>query len=389
MIYSITKIEPKIIFDSRKEKTLKINLTLNQKIKVNCSAPQGKSRGKNETHFKPALESIKIIKQKIIPKLKQKKFSSQNDFDNFLIKLDNSKNKKNLGGNTILCLSLAFFKALAKSQNLENWQYISKFYQTNYKCPKFLVNIFGGGLHAQNNLIFQEYLIIPKYQNPEKSLEIAKKIYQKTKSYLKKTNKEIKLADEGNFDIKLKDDTEPFIILKKIIQKLKLNKKIVFGLDSAASNINLKPKILFKKYNDLVKNFNIFYLEDPFSEKKPKNFAQILKKFKSKKILIVGDDLTTTNINLIKKAIKQKAINGVIIKPTQIGTLTETVEAIKFSQKNNLKIIVSHRSGETMDDFISDLAYAIGADFLKAGAPSQKERLIKYKRIIEIYKKLN
>lgn len=382
----LKKIKPKIIKDSRKNPTLEIELFFN-KIKTKSSVPQGKSRGSQEAFSIDPLKSIKIINQKIWPKIKDKKFKSIEEFDNFLIKLDQTKNKKNLGGNTILCLSQAFLKALALNYKLPLWLYLKKISYNQEKLipPKFLVNIFGGGLHAKNNLIFQEYLIIPNFNNPQKALKIALKIYQITKLYLQKNLKQkIKLADEGNFDINFQEQDKPFEILNLLIKKLKLKNNILFGLDAAASNINLNPIQLFKIYLNLKQKFNLFYLEDPFKEKDFVNFKKILKHLKN--TLIVGDDLTTTNLKLINKAYKKESINGVIIKPTQIGSVSETIKAILAAKKLNLKTIVSHRSGETNDNFISDLAAGLSVDFLKAGAPSQKERLIKYQRIIEIEK---
>ncbi len=383
----LKKIKTKIIKDSRKKPTLAVEL-FTDKLQAKASVPQGKSRGSQEAFLIDPLKSLKIINQKIWPKIQNKTFQSIEEFDNFLIKIDQTKNKKNLGGNTILCLSQAFTRILALKNQIPLWLYLKRKYNNKEKiqAPKFLINIFGGGLHAKNNLIFQEYLIIPNFQNPKTSFYIALKIYQNTKEYIEKNLKQkIKLADEGNFDINFNEQEKPFEILTLIIKKLKLKNKILFGLDAAASNINLNSNELFKIYQKIKQKFNLFYLEDPFQEKDFKNFQKILKIFKNS--LIVGDDLTTTNLKLIKKAYLQKSINGVIIKPTQIGSVSETIKAILIAKKFKIKTIVSHRSGETNDDFISDLAYGLNANFLKAGAPSQKERLVKYQRIITIEEK--
>ncbi len=380
----IKLIRPEIILDSRQEKTIKVTIEDSHGLIGSASVPQGKSRGKFERdNLKPeeAFQKIKELESFLI----KKNFETQEEFDYYLLELANQ-------ANVILPLSLAFARIMALKKKIPLWQNLKEIFQSEHKGeitkikPRLFVNMIGGGLHAQNNLDFQEYLIIPKTKNAFEAWELSKKIYLVLGEYLKKRFKKLEFADEGNNATFLNDNEEPFLILKELLKKLKLENEIDLGLDAAATNISHQtPENLFKIYLNLKEKYQIFYLEDPFSENDFENFAKIKKEI-GDNTLIVGDDLTVTNIERIDLAIKNKSLNGIIIKPNQIGNLTLTLKAIKKAKENNLAVIISHRSGETDDDFIADLSYGLGAEGLKAGAPLAKERLVKYQRLIEIEK---
>lgn len=381
--YNIRKI-----LDSRGNWTIELELYNEKNIGVKSSVPAGKSTGKNEVfNLNPDLAIIKA--KYIFSKIKNKDFKSQKDFDNFLINLDKTLNKSNLGGNTILVFSYCFSKLFAYSKQMELYNYFNYLINlTNLKIkprmPKLFINMINGGLHAGNNLKFQEYLAIPKTNNINKAVKLGQLLYFELKDELKKLkgNNAINIGDEGGYAPNFKNDIEPFEIMQKILKKNNLLQEFYFGLDAAANSISLSDNQLEKNYLNLVKKINLIYLEDPFSEEKFEEFKKL--RLKLKNIYICGDDLTTTNILRFKKAEEKNSINAVIIKPNQIGTVSETIEAIKFAKEKSWWVVVSHRSGETNDDLIADLAYGIAADGFKLGAPSRGERIAKYNRLLEI-----
>jgi enolase len=245
-------------------------------------------------------------------------------------------------------------------------------------------------------------MIVPQVDNPKVSLEVAQIFFAGLKEYFNKEYGENKFGDEGGLLISDDDYERPLKILNQIKEELNLDHKIKFSLDVAASSFydKLKQTYLLKKdkglpkeelgkiYKELVSQYDILSIEDPFEEKDWGSFEKLTSEI-GDKVVIIGDDLTSTNSKLVKKAIDMEAITGVIIKPTQIGTISETLETIDLANKRDLKIVISHRSAETHDHFISDLAWASRAWGMKAGAPNQEERMVKYKRIIKIYEEDN
>lgn len=375
----IEDIKLKIIADSRGQDTLEATLKSGSFESI-ASVPAGKSKGKFETtSIKPSLAISKFeeIKQEIL----SKDFSTVSEFDNFLIKLDGTEDKSNLGGNLILVLSIAFTKLLAKTNNLQTYQLIGQILgKDNKKFPYLYFNLIGGGLHAQDSLPFQEYILVTKYSSPAKGLEFAQNMVAKLGEDIGKNFGEIRKGDEGTYSID-SDDSE--LGLKVLKRNLESGAEVSLALDVAASTMSQKQSI--ETYENIVANFPVLSIEDPFDEEDWENFAKLTAKIGSK-TWIIGDDLTVTNPKLIKKAQEEKAASGVIIKPNQIGSISETLEAVRLAQSYGWKIIVSHRSGETMDDFIADLAFGVGADGLKSGAPTQPQRLVKYERLVEIEK---
>ena len=392
----------KIIFDSRRHETLKATMKSGN-IEVNSSIPQGKSKGEKEAYIlepHSATRRFEMIKDKII----DVEFSSLKDFDNFLLRLDGTENKSNLGGNLILVLSQTFCRLAAKLENLELWQYLETQLSvpSEKKVPFFLFNLINGGKHAVYGPKVQEYIIVPQVDNPKVSLEVAQIFFAGLKEYFKKEYRENKFGDEGGLLVPEDDYRKPLKILNQIKEELNLKDKIKFSLDVAASSFYDKEERIYllekdKKitkeelgevYKKIISEYDILSLEDPFEEKDWESFQKLVYEI-GDKIVIIGDDLTVTNPKLVRKAIDIKAITGVIIKPTQIGTISETLETIDLANKNDLKIVVSHRSAETDDHFVADLAWASGAWALKAGAPNQEERMVKYNRLIKIYEENN
>jgi len=304
-----------------------------------------------------------------------------------------------------LVLSLAFARLKAKIENIELFQYINNISQIKiekFTLPKPIFNVINGGSHAthpQSKLSFQEFQVIPLVDDLGLGMSIVKEFYRKLGDYLveKYGKGNVLLGDEAGYSAPFQSNEEVLDILWDFINEH--NYPLRIGLDLAASQFYNKERLVYfvdgkeysaeelkKYYLELIDRYQLISLEDPFEEEDFDSFTKL--KEETKDILIIADDLTTTNPERLKIAIEKKAGNTILIKPNQIGTLSETLNVVKMAYENNWEVIVSHRSGETMDNFIADLAVGIGAWGLKAGAPGAPERLVKYERILEIREKI-
>ncbi len=300
-------------------------------------------------------------------------------------------------------VSLAVSRAAAQIYHLPLWRYLSQLFQSlggNHLpgLPQPSFNILNGGAHAGNQLAFQEFMVLPEQKTFQENLRAGAEIYQGLKKILLKAKGRgaINIGDEGGMAPPLSQTSVALDFLQQAMAHFPQGK---LALDCAANEFHKdqvyyldgqifdRPKLLFF-YQQLVKRYPFRFLEDPFSEGDWEGFQEITRQL-GEKVVIVGDDLLTTHIAQMKKAEEKKAVNGVIIKPNQVGTLMETFQAVAEGQKNQWKIVVSHRSGETNDDFISDLAAGVGADFIKAGAPARGERVVKYNRLLAIEKEIH
>lgn len=386
------------IFDSRGEKTIEVEVVNSKNLSFRASVPAGKSRGKNEAFvLSPSNICSKNYYRKI-KVLENKNFNFIQTFDNFLLKLDGTKNKSNLGGNAMIALSLAFARGLAFEKKVSLGALVSQeFFQKKYNPllwkPVIFSNLINGGVHSSNSLNIQEYLVLVPIQNaPLQAIEDLINFYKLLGDYLKKIKnvKFLAIGDEGGYSLNFKNNFEPILILYNLIKKHKFN--FALGLDAAASNFKkqdgyffegkkISSNILISKYLNYFKKVPILEsIEDPFAEDEPESFevfGQNLPKSKT----IVGDDLTVTNPHLISKF--HSIINAIIIKPNQIGTLTETLTTCLLADKYKIKTIFSHRSGETEDNFIVELASAANAFGLKIGAPT-KERIVKFNEFLRL-----
>jgi len=382
----IKKIRAYKILDSRGEWTIETEITLDNGIVSKSSVPQGKSIGSFEAYFVPPDTAINNISKKIEQNLLGIDIEEQEDIDNRMVDLDGTDNKSNLGANSILGVSLSCARAAALSLNVPVWKYLRSKYELRVNNnPRLFLNVINGGLHAGNNLRFQEYILISKGKNLTESVEMGVFLYQAVRKYLIKHlgRSSSSLGDEGGFAPNFSNDLQPFEILQEIIGDEGLTEKFDLGMDAAANNIDSPSQELTKTYLKIKDRFNIFYLEDHFKEDDFEDFSK-LKRTIGGNTIVAGDDLTTTNIKRMKIAREKDSINGIIIKPNQIGTLTETIQAIKLAKEWGWLVIVSHRSGETSDTFIVDLALGTGADGIKIGAPARGERIAKFNRILEI-----
>lgn len=389
----LNEVNLRIISDSRNKETLEAELKSGEFL-TSASVPSGKSTGSHEAFVlepKKALEKFEQIK----PQILSREFENQEEFDNFLISLDGTPNKQNLGANLILALSLAFGRLKAKSENKELFEYIRSIAKLSIgdRLPHPIFNMIEGGIHAQNPLNFQEFQVIPQINDFGIAYGLGQEFYRKLKEFLEqKFGKEnVVLGDEAGFSCPFKNNEEVIEILAELITKYNYPLKI--GLDAAATQFykennyiidakNYSAEELKDFYLRIIKNYNIITLEDPFYEESFNDFTELTKN--TPETLIITDDLTTTNPQRLQTAIDKKAGNAIIIKPDQIGTLTETLKVVQLAYQNNWQAIVSHRSRETMDDFIADLAVGINAWGLKAGAPAAPERMVKYERILKI-----
>jgi enolase len=381
----IREVSARAILDSRKEKTILVSIKTDVG-EFSASAPNGKSTGKYEAKsYNKNLEGdIKTIAQ-------LGEYFSKESIENF----DNLRRiedvcEKQIGANTIFAFESAILKALAKEKKKEVWELINS---NAKKLPRLVGNCIGGGKHSaqERKPDFQEFELIPNEKSLEKSFELNKKMKKEVEMVLTKEDNKFK-GQRNDEDAWMTSITD-----KEVLDILKRT-GIPIGIDAASSgfykrkNYNyLNPKFKrsgeeqFEYLNNLIKNFNLFYIEDPFDENDFESFAKLLKKFPDR--LIVGDDLTTTNLERLKKALKIKSINAIIVKPNQIGSLMEVKAVCELAKKNNIKIVFSHRSGETEETILADLAFGFQADFFKCGITG-KEREVKIKRLIEIEKKL-
>ncbi|MCK5625165.1 hypothetical protein KAI04_05010 [Candidatus Pacearchaeota archaeon] len=388
----IKGVSAKSILDSRREKTVHVTIKTNIGS-FSASAPNGKSKGKYEAKsYKKSLEEdIKFLKDS------QDYFSEEilEDFKD-LRRVEDIVDR-HVGANTLFALESAVLKAIAKEQKKEIWELIHSSHDFSAKAkkpklPRLIGNCIGGGKHSEGKSKpdFQEFLLIPNFKSVEKSFEINKKAKENVNLLLKEKGKfKGKENDENAWEVSL-NEKEVLEILKKT--------KLPLGLDVAASSFSKRKKYIYKNpplersggeqfdyLSNLIKNFDLFYIEDGFSEEDFESFAKLLKKFP--KALIVGDDLTVTNYNRLKKAIEHKSINALIVKPNQTGSLLDVSQVCKIAKEKDIKIIFSHRSGETDENILADLAFGFGADFFKCGIDG-KEREAKLKRLIEIEKGL-
>jgi len=400
----ITKISAEEIKDSRGNPTLKVTVFVGE-LFDSFSVPSGASTGAHEAHElrdsdgKGVNIAIEKINKIIVPALMGMDILNQKEIDRVLIELDGTPNKDNLGGNSMIGASIACAKVAAKASGVEVFEHLRTLAEIkpSRRIPHLYMNLINGGKHAQNNLAFQEYHVVSNTEDAREAVEIGIKIQNSLKEIIEKDLGEgsLVLGDEGGYAPKISDIKKPLEYLYEAIKINKFENKVRLALDVASSSFFSEGKYkvdgkeiskdeLANLYNSLIKEFNLFSIEDSFDEEDFESFAKL--KEMEKDLIVVGDDLTVTNKTLLQEAINKKSVNGMIIKPNQIGTLSETLETMYLARENDVELIVSHRSGETDDDFIADLAYAFSCFGLKSGSPIKSERMVKYERLIKISK---
>ena len=403
---SILNISSFEILDSRGFPTLYTEVELEGGVKGAASVPSGASTGIHEAlelrdkdskrfNGKGVLNNIKFINSLIFDALAGLDSRRQKDIDKLLVDLDGTNNKKKLGANTLLSVSLAVAKAAANYEKKELYRYLGGI--NAYLLPIPLVNVINGGAHANNNLDIQEYMITPiGAKTFKEAIRWCTEIFYNLKDILKSKNLNTSVGDEGGFAADFKNNETPIEFLIKAIKASKLNpeKQVMVSLDVAATEFYQNKKYKLSSNNtsytsgsmvDYLKTlrskYPIFSIEDGLAEDDWNGWTHLSEQL-CNNTFIVGDDLFVTNKNRLVKGIELKAANSILIKLNQIGTLTETLDTINLAKRNNYHTIISHRSGETEDNFISDLAISSNAMFLKSGSITRSERCAKYNRLI-------
>ena len=401
----ITNIKARQVFDSRGLPTIESEIYLEDGSKASAIVPSGASTGTYEAFELRDIENKKYLGKSVIKAIEKVNgeiskaltglnAEDQKKIDETLIKLDGTKQKKRLGATAILSVSLASNKASAISKNISLYKNIVK----EKTLPLPLMNIINGGAHANNSLRIQEFMIRPDAANNFKeAINLCFLVIQKLKTLISKNNLPTTLGDEGGFAPSLSNNEEAIEFILEAIEKAGLNagKDISICLDVAANElfkdkkyaIN-SPKFIssdktIEYYLDLIKKYPIKSIEDPFFEDDWDAWVNFTKAI-NKDVQLVGDDLFVTNKERLMKGINLKAANTILVKPNQIGTLTETLEVINLAQQNNYKTIISHRSGDSEDTFIADLAVATNSSQIKTGSLARSERVAKYNRLLRI-----
>jgi enolase len=397
----IKEVRPKLIKDSRGERTIQVTIKT-YRGKFTSSAPSGKSTGTHEVSawakrgVGQSAKNLVLFCQKVEGKnFMIKNFEQLKEFENEINKFENTHGI--LGGNVRYVLESAFLKAAAKENGKELWEFVRSDNKP-VKMPMPVGNCIGGGLHSSGKRPdFQEFLLIPDEKTFSKAITKNIHAYHRAERLIKKSEKswKVKKNDESAWMVQLSNE-DALEILHEVAKEFGLR----IGLDMASSSFcsangyyHYENKKLTRDRSEqieyvkrLIEKYGLFYVEDPLQEEDFSGFKEITSD--TKKTLIVGDDLTTTNLQRAKRAVNAGAINAMIIKPNQIGSLIEVAGVVELCKKAGIKTIFSHRSGETMDDGISDFAVGFGADFVKMGIMG-KERLVKHKRLIEIEKELS
>ncbi len=406
----IIKVVGRQVFDSRGNPTVEAEVHLNDKTKALAIVPSGASTGafeayelrdKNKNYFlgKSVLKAVKNINTVINKNLKNVKISDQKKIDQILLELDGTENKKKLGANALLAVSLAASKASASSKKKELYQHLGK----NFLLPKPMMNIINGGAHADNNLRIQEFMIRPdSAKNFMDAMEKCFLVIQNLKKILQSKGLLTNVGDEGGFAPSINSNEEALEMIVDAIEKSKLRpgKDVNICLDVAANELMNKDGLYslnttefisveesINYYKKLVLKYPIKSIEDPFAENDWNAWSKLTKEI-GKNVQIVGDDLFVTNVSRLRRGIKEKSANSILIKVNQIGTLTETLNVIDLAKKNNFSTVISHRSGDTEDTFIADLAVATESTQIKTGSLARSERVAKYNRLIRIEEQL-
>lgn len=400
----ITNLYAREILDSRGNPTVECELTT-ENFTVRASVPSGASTGTNEAlelrdgdsryHGKGVTKAVNnvntIIKNALIGKELNQKV-----LDNLLLELDGTKNKTNLGANAILSVSLCIMKAIAKSQNKD----IYELFDGPYTMPYPMMNIINGGVHATSSLEIQEFMIVPNQSTFKERLRCGAEVFQTLKSILKQNGFSTSVGDEGGFAPTFKTIEEALDYIMLAIKESGYipGKDVNLALDAAASEFYKEGKYTINKkeltkeelinyYIKLTETYPIISIEDAFSEDDIDSIKKLTELI-GNKIMLVGDDYFVTNIEYLQKGITEKYNNGILLKANQIGTITEMLETIKLAKNSGFKTIISHRSGETEDTFISQMAVGLNLGYIKTGSLCRGERIAKYNELLRIEEKV-
>lgn len=405
-MFRIQKIHARQIMDSRGNPTLECDVTLSGGAIGRAAVPSGASTGSHEAlelrdggkdyMGKGVLKAIKNVNEIIAPALIDMDASQQTIIDEKIIAMDGTQNKSKLGANAILAVSMAVAHAAAKQSGKSLYAYLGN----GTLLPRPMMNVINGGAHADNGLDAQEFMIIPLVQSITQSIKIGSEVFHNLKTILKKSGYSTNVGDEGGFAPNIKTTREA---LDTIIAAIKAagyepGKDVAFGMDVAASEFyrdgfyefegqKLSSEKMIEFYENLISDYPIISIEDGLAEDDWDGWKELTTRLGTK-VQLVGDDLFVTNPERLKMGIESKVANAILIKLNQIGTLTETLEAIKIAKDADYGVVISHRSGETEDTTIADLAVAVNAGQIKTGSMSRTDRMAKYNQLLRIEEEL-
>jgi enolase len=406
-LFTIEHIHAREILDSRGNPTVEVDVFTERGF-GRSSVPSGASTGTNEAielrdndrryHGKGVTKAIANVNTEIREALIGMDVRDQREIDEKMLELDGTPNKSRLGANALLGVSLAVAHAAAESLGISLYRYLGG---TNaYFLPVPTMNVINGGKHAGNELAIQEFMLQPKGAKTfSEAIRMGVETYHTLGALLVKKygHSAVNVGYEGGYAPPLKNTKDALEAITNAIDEAGYEKKITIGLDAAASEFYEKgtyvidgktysPDDMIDFYEELVKTYPILSIEDPFHEEAFLDFAKLTEKVND--TIIIGDDLFVTNVNLLEKGINMQAANALLLKVNQIGTLSEAFDAARLAQKNSYKVIVSHRSAETEDTTIADISVALGAEFIKTGAPARSERNAKYNQLLRIEEEL-
>lgn len=405
----IINVKAREILDSRGNPTVEVDVVLENGIMARAAVPSGASTGEREAlemrdndksrfNGKGVLNAVKNVNEKIKPIIIGMDVFDQYGIDTAMLELDGTKTKSNLGANAMLGVSMACLKAAAKAKNLPLYKYVGD----GKTLPYPMMNILNGGAHADNKLDFQEFMIIPQRNNIHERVRVGAEVFHALKSVLNERKLSTGVGDEGGFAPDLESNTEGFELIMEAIKKAgyEPGKDVKLAIDVAASEFyndgkydlvgegrSLSTDELIDFYKELVSKYPIISIEDPVDENDWEGFTKITQEL-GNKVQLVGDDLFVTNKECLQKGIDLKAGNAILLKVNQIGTITETLETIKLAKENGYKTIISHRSGETEDTTIADLAVGLDLGQIKTGSMSRTDRVCKYNQLMRIEEEL-
>ncbi len=407
----IEQVHAREVLDSRGNPTVEAEVRTEEGDIGRAIVPSGASTGKyeavelrdadkNRYHGKGVLRAVSNVNNCIAPEVEGLNVLNQQEIDEVMINLDGTENKEKLGANAILAVSLACAKAAACNLQIPLYEYLGGISANHIPTP--MMNILNGGRHADNNISIQEFMIVPTGNRKfSEKLRMCSEVYAELKQILKGKKLATGVGDEGGFAPNLQDDEEALALLTEAITKSGYQNEFSIALDVAASEMFEEGEYHFWKsqkiktvdemiayYEELVKKYPIISIEDPLSEEDWAGWQKLTKKLGAR-VQLVGDDLFTTNVKRLMEGVSKQCANSILIKPNQIGTLTETIETIKYAKNNGYSTIISHRSGETEDTFIADLGVALETNYIKTGAPNRTERICKYNQLLRIEEKMN
>jgi enolase len=412
--FKITSVNAREILDSRGNPTVEVSIEVDG-TKAKAMVPSGASTGihealelrdgdKNRYKGLGVLKAVQNINEEISNNIIDKEFN-QKELDDFLIKLDGTENKSRLGANAILGVSMAFARINALQNGIELYEYLGNIIDNkDFQIPQPMFNIINGGKHADSGLDVQEFMLAPVgFPSITKKIQVGSEIINTLKNILSKNGQTVSVGDEGGFAPKLKSNEEALDLMVEAIKEAGYDTtQVKIGMDCAASSFyengiyklkidgkikELNSEELINWYEELITKYPIMLIEDGLAEDDWDGFTLMTKRI-SDKIKVVGDDLLVTNIKRIEEAVKTNAVNSVLIKLNQIGTVSETIDAINMTKQQGWIPFVSHRSGETTDTFIADLSVGLNCPLIKSGSLVRGERVCKYNRLMEIEEKL-